>query len=224
MITLAVEQGSEAWIQARLGIPTASNFRRIITASGVLSRSSVGYMNELLAEWQSGTRQVIYTSKWMQRGIEMEAEARSSYALRTNTKVAQVGLVYRDKNRLIAASPDGLVNQDGLLEIKCPQPAKHETYLYHGKVPTIYIPQVQGQLRLCKKPSIGRIAGGKPLRVWLFYWVPASAGTTNIEFLHSLSCGLPSASGVIFSVIIPILPTSYWCGLPVTNVISTNFA
>ena len=40
--------------------------------------------------------------------------------------------------------------------------------------------------RLCKKPSIGRIAGGKPLRVWLFYWVPASAGTTNIEFLHSL--------------------------------------
>ena len=151
MITLAVEQGSEAWIQARLGIPTASNFRRIITASGVLSRSSVGYMNELLTEWQSGTRQVIYTSKWMQRGIEMEAEARSSYALRTNTKVAQVGLVYRDKNRLIAASPDGLVNQDGLLEIKCPQPARHETYLYHGKVPTIYIPQVQGQLWVTKR-------------------------------------------------------------------------
>ena len=40
--------------------------------------------------------------------------------------------------------------------------------------------------RLCKKPSLGRVTGGKPLRVWLFYWVPAFAGTTILGFLHSL--------------------------------------
>ena len=42
------------------------------------------------------------------------------------------------------------------------------------------------QVRLCKKPSLGRVTGGKPLRVWLFYWVPAFAGTTILGFLHSL--------------------------------------
>lgn len=146
MLVLKIEQGSEAWARARLGIPTASNFKRIITAAGAPSGSAAQYTRALVAEWQTGERREVKSSEWMRRGIEMEPEARSFYASQTGTAVAQVGLVYRDETRLIAASPDGLVGEDGLLEIKCPKPTTHEAYLRTGKIPPAYIPQVQGQL------------------------------------------------------------------------------
>ncbi len=149
MIVLNVEQGSEAWLRARLGIPTASNFKRIITPSGTLSGSALRYMDDLVAEWQTGQPGAgcaPETSEWMRRGIELEPEARCCYAAQTGAAVAQVGLVYRDDKRLIAASPDGLVGAEGLLEIKCPKPVTHETYLRAGNLPPRYAPQVQGQL------------------------------------------------------------------------------
>ena len=151
MVVLTIDQGSEAWRRARLGIPTASNFKRILTASGALSTSSALYRDELLAEWRAGVARVSDTSQWMRRGIEMEPEARLCYASRTGTAVTQVGLVYRDERRLIAASPDGLAGAHGLLEIKCPKAETHEAYLRTGELPSAYIPQVQGQLWVTRR-------------------------------------------------------------------------
>ena len=146
MVVLNMEQGSAAWTRARLGIPTASNFKRIMTATGTLSNASVQYMNELINEWRTAKKPASGATEWMRRGLEMEPEARAFYARRSGVSVAEVGLVYRDERRLIAASPDGMVGDDGLLEIKCPKHSTHEAYLRAGKIPPAYIPQVQGQL------------------------------------------------------------------------------
>ena len=151
MLILKVEQGSEAWRRARLGIPTASNFKRILTASGTLSTSSVSYRDELLAEWRTGAARLDEANQWMRRGIEMEPEARACYTSQTGSAVTQIGLAYSDARKLIAASPDGLVGADGLLEIKCPMPATHEAYLRSGELPSTYIPQVQGQLWVTRR-------------------------------------------------------------------------
>ncbi len=151
MVVLNVDQGSDAWLRARLGIPTASNFKRILTATGRLSTSSAQYMDELLAEWRTGAARRVEPSQWMQRGIEMEPEARACYASLTDASVTQVGLVYGDARKLIAASPDGMVGAQGLLEIKCPMPATHTAYLRAGELPPAYIPQVQGQLWVTKR-------------------------------------------------------------------------
>ena len=150
MITLDCVQGSDVWFQARLAIPTASNFDRVITPGGKPSTQSEGYMNRLLAEWLTGKASDIEQSEWMKRGIEMEAEARDYYAFRHDVEVKQVGLVYQDDRRLVSCSPDGLLDEGGL-EVKCPAPHTHVSYLLNG-FPSDYIPQVQGSMYVTGRP------------------------------------------------------------------------
>jgi len=141
-----IEQGSDEWRAARCGIPTASCFGRILTPTGKRSTQADAYMRELLAEWASGTPKEHYVTKDMQNGTDLEPEARAFYEFEQGASVKQVGLVFLDGTRTIAASPDGLVGDNGGLEIKCPKPATHiETVLSLG-IPLKYNPQVQGNL------------------------------------------------------------------------------
>ena len=151
MITLDFAQGSPEWFAARMGIPTASNFDRIITPTGKTSTQAEGYMNRLLAEWLTGKPSDIEQSEWMKRGIEMEAEARLYYAFRHDVEIRQIGIVYKDESRLVSCSPDGL-HGDGGLEIKCPAPHTHVGYLLSGALPNDYIPQVQGSMYVTGAP------------------------------------------------------------------------
>jgi len=146
MITLDCEQGTEDWFAGRRGIPTASNFSKIITGTGKASTSADTYMNELLAEWLADKSYSIEQSEWMARGNELEAEARAWYAMNADLEVSEVGLCYLDDKRLIGASPDGLCGDEGQLEIKCPKHSTHIGYLLKGKLPSAYKQQVQGQL------------------------------------------------------------------------------
>lgn len=142
-----IEQGTEAWFAARLGIATASRFDSIITpAKGEPSKSAEGYLRELLAEWLSGRPAESYTSGWMERGKEIEAEARDFYAFERGGDVQQVGFVYADDSRMVGCSPDGLISDDGMIEIKSPAPKTHIGYLLDGGLPLDYRPQVQGSL------------------------------------------------------------------------------
>lgn len=146
-IVMDIEQRSAEWIKCRIGIPTASCFDKIITpATGKPSASAVAYRRELLAEWLMGEPVSIKESGWMQRGTEMEPEARAFYEFEADAEVTETGFVYLDERRLIGCSPDGLVGDDGLVEIKCPSPGVHVSYLIDAKLPTAYIPQVQGCL------------------------------------------------------------------------------
>ena len=143
------------WWQAHVGTPSASNFGKILTPTGKPSASAKDYMYQLAGEVLTGKKTETYHNAVMQRGIEMEAEARTLYELMFDVEVQRVGLIYPDEQRKYCCSPDGLVviptgmNEsytDHGLEIKCPLIHTHVGYLLAGKLPTIYIPQVQGSM------------------------------------------------------------------------------
>lgn len=150
MIILDCEQGSYEWEQARLGIPTASAYSKILTPSTLkLSKSAAPYRNQLLAEWLVGhSLDLTPQTAWMERGTEMEPEARAFYEMHHDCTVERVGFVLRDDGRT-GGSPDGLVGDDGGLEIKCPALHTHVDYLLNNSaLADAYRVQVQGYLYL----------------------------------------------------------------------------
>ncbi len=149
MIINNCEQMSEEWFSARCGIPSASNFSKLITATGKASTQATAYRRELLAEWVTGEKQQVKQNDWMQRGIELEPEARQYYEFSCDAKVTEVGIVYHDDRKLVSCSPDGLIDGTKGLEIKCPAPGTQVGYLIDNKLPTTYIAQVQGSLWVC---------------------------------------------------------------------------
>jgi len=141
------EQKSEEWFRAHLGIPTASQFYRILTPKGDLSTQAEVYMYELLAEYVTGCHEDNYKNKWMELGTEREPDARAYYQFRTDSEVERVGFVYKDERRLTGCSPDGLLESGrGGLEIKCPKASTHVKSLLSGSISAQYWPQVQGSL------------------------------------------------------------------------------
>jgi len=141
-----IEQGTDEWFKARVGVPSASNFDKLITTQGKPSTQRDTYLYQLVGEALTGTKEDTFTSKAMEIGIEREAEARALYEMLHDTTVQEVGFCYLDDKKRIGCSPDGLVGDDGLVEIKCPKMVTHVGYLLKDKMPTTYIQQVQGQL------------------------------------------------------------------------------
>lgn len=132
MIIHDVEQGTPEWLRLRLGIPTASQFTRLVTPkTRKLSGSIDGYVNELLAEWFIGEPVVEIDSPWMSRGRELESEARAWYSMDIGADVRQVGFV-TDDEATAGCSPDGLVGDAGGVEIKCPSAGVHVGYMLGG--------------------------------------------------------------------------------------------
>jgi len=145
MLTEDVIQGSLEWKNCRLGIPTASNFDKIITASGSRSAQANAYMGKLLGEFIAGEpEQGVYTDD-MERGNRLEPMARVFYSAITSNLVDEVGMVYLNEDKKIACSPDGLMTGKGL-EIKCPKLGNHIGYTLDGKLPSKYKAQVQGSI------------------------------------------------------------------------------
>lgn len=139
-------QRSDAWFAARRGLPTCSAFDKILTpAKGAPSSSQDKLINELIAESLCPTFGPGYTSADMDAGTGMEAEARSFYAFTTGAEVREVGLIVSDCGRF-GGSPDGLVGEDGGLEIKCPSASTQIAYIRGGALPDDYKCQVHGHL------------------------------------------------------------------------------
>jgi hypothetical protein len=148
-----VEQGSEEWFNLRLGIPSASRFKDLLTPTGKPSASSDKYLNELLAERLSGKRFETFKSHWMQRGNDLEPEAAGVFWLQEDLHCREIGFVTND-SMTVGCSPDRIVG-DGMvtgLEIKCPSPGVHTAYLREyaksGAMPSEYYAQVQGTMWL----------------------------------------------------------------------------
>ena len=146
MIILDVPQLSDEWFSARVGVPSASNFDKIITMSGKPSTQRQKYLYQLAGEKVTGCKEESYQNAAMLRGIELEPEARNWYEWHTGNDVTEVGLCYLDDNKNVSCSPDGLIGEAGGLEIKCPSLSVHAEYLYSGKIPATYYQQVQGSL------------------------------------------------------------------------------
>lgn len=138
------EQGSPEWHSIRAGRPTASNFDMLVTSKGEVSKQRTKYLYRLAGERITGMPEDSYQTLAMIRGNEVEAEAREFYEL-LRGPVRQVGFCLDDSDSY-GASPDGLIGDDGCLEIKCPNLSTHVGYLIEEKLPTEYFQQVQGQL------------------------------------------------------------------------------
>lgn len=135
------QQQSEEWFITKLGLVSASHFSDVLAKGQGKTRNK--YMLRLIAEILSGNPQESYTNDAMQWGIDTEPFAREYYENYYKVKVEQVGLIRLGDT---SCSPDGLVGDEGGLEIKCPDTTTHLKYILDNQLPSEYIPQVQGGL------------------------------------------------------------------------------
>jgi hypothetical protein len=133
------------WFQARLGVVTASEFATVMTKGrgGGESKTRRTYLLKLIGEALTGERTDGFTNMHMERGHEMEREARDLYAMLRDVEPREVGFLRRGR---VGASPDALVGDDGLLEIKTKLPHLHLELLLAGELPKEHRPQSQGQM------------------------------------------------------------------------------
>ena len=156
MKIINVEQGSPEWLQARMGVATASEFEKIVTPTGKPSAQAAKYAYKLAVETLLGQ---IYDDQGrpmgdignlpaVLRGKALEPQAAADYEFETGWKTTKVGLLVTDDGR-IGASPDRIIETGndlkGALELKCPMPATHMAYLIEG-FGKDYEVQVQGQM------------------------------------------------------------------------------
>lgn len=142
-----MKQGTPEWFAERLGKVTASR------TSDVLAKIKTGesaaranYRAELVSQRLTGYMEDGFTSAAMQHGNEYEKFARAQYEIKRDVMVDEIGFVQHPSIEWAGASPDGMIGDDGLIEIKCPNTATHIDYLLAGKAPSKYIPQMVWQM------------------------------------------------------------------------------
>ena len=142
-----IEQGTEAWLQLRLGKVTASRVADIMakTKTGA-SASRQNYLIELALQRVTGNIEPMYTNDAMAWGTATEPQARVDYEVKTGNFVDQIAFVEHDIIEWFGCSPDGLVGNDGLIEIKCPNSATHWATIKDKKPPNKYVIQMQSQM------------------------------------------------------------------------------
>ena len=145
-----VPQYSEAYDRLKLGIPTSSNFHKIITPQGKPSKQWREYACLLIAERILQRKIELYRSPAMEWGLIVEAEAADWYEFDHDVTVQKVGFI-TDDHRTVGCSPDRLVGDDGLLEIKAPLPHTQVEYWLSGEVNERFRPQLQGQLHVSQR-------------------------------------------------------------------------
>lgn len=139
------EQRSEEWYAIRRGVVTASDIKNVLSKSSPRST----YLYDKAAELLTSEAPEPFMNSYMQWGIDTEPQAKAYYELVTGNEALEVGFV--KSNKFVGCSPDGLIGDDGLIEIKCPKTSTHIRYLNSGKMPTTYKAQVQAQLWICER-------------------------------------------------------------------------
>jgi putative phage-type endonuclease len=143
-----MDQRSDAWFAARIGKVTASKVKDVMARGrgNAPSASRTNYMMQLLCERLTGTREEGFTSAAMQRGTDLEPVARSAYEVDQGVMTAETGLILHPRIEGFAASPDGVVGDKGLLEIKCPNTATHVSTLRSASHDSAYDWQMLAQM------------------------------------------------------------------------------
>lgn len=141
------DQRTAEWFEARLGKATASRVSDITakTKSGY-STSRKNYAAQLVAERLTGVPAETYTNGAMQWGTDTEAEARDAYRQHALVEVKECGFFDHPTIAMSGASPDGLIGDDGLLELKCPNTATHIETLLGKSAPSKYVSQIMWQM------------------------------------------------------------------------------
>ncbi len=140
-------QGSAEWLAARAGCLTASAIADMIAKTKTGEAASRATLRaRLVAERLTGVPQDTFSNGAMQWGNEQEPFARAAYEIQSGNLVDQIGLVMHPNIPYAGASPDGLIDDCGLVEIKCPNTATHIEYLLSGIPPNKYQPQMLWQM------------------------------------------------------------------------------
>ena len=148
MIIHNIEQRSEAWYAAKCGLVTSTRFKSLVAKETTDSYKDL--VTNIACEIITGKIEETYSNAMMEYGIETEPLARQEYEWITDILVKTVGFIKPDENHKyhnwIGDSPDGLLPEDGILEIKCPLARTHFEYIEANKLPSEYRHQVQGHL------------------------------------------------------------------------------
>ena len=143
----AIQQGSEAWHQMRLGKVTASRVADLLAKTKTGPSASRGnYLIELALQRVTKTIEESYTNAAMEWGTQTEPQARVAYEVKTGNFVDQVAFIDHPTIAGFGCSPDGIVGSDGLIEIKCPNSATHWSYIKANEPPNKYFIQMQAQM------------------------------------------------------------------------------
>lgn len=142
-----MQQGTTEWFMARLGKVTASRVADIIakTKSGY-STSRQNYLAQLVVERMTQKPTESFTNAAMQWGTDTEPLARAAYEIANDVMVNEIAFVPHPTIEMSGASPDGLVHEDGLVEIKCPNTATHIETLLNDTIKSEYKTQMQWQM------------------------------------------------------------------------------
>lgn len=144
-----MEQRSSEWFAARLGKVTASKVASILAKKDSATRAD--YLTDLVLERLTGKQQEFYQNESMQWGTETEPQARMAYEAFKGVLVDEKGFIDHPTIANFGCSPDGLVGEEGLIEIKCMMSKNHLSTLLSGKAPTKYIPQMQTQMAVMNR-------------------------------------------------------------------------
>ena len=136
-------QGSDEWLEARLGLVTASCFSDVMAKGQGITR--LKYMRRVVSERLTGRLAESYFNRDMERGKEQEPYARMKYEAKTGNLVEEIGFI-RHSSLLAGCSPDGLIDDDGGIEIKSVNPTVQIETIERGSYPYEHAPQVQGNL------------------------------------------------------------------------------
>jgi len=147
-----IEQYSDEWFQIRVGKATASRVADIIarTKTG-WGASRKNYLAEMVAERLTGRPAERYSNAAMQWGLDTEPQARAAYEFFRDQAVQEVGFLEHARIPMTGASPDGLVGDGGMIEIKCPNTATHIDTLLNKKVDGKYVTQMQWQMACAER-------------------------------------------------------------------------
>lgn len=145
---LNIEQGSEAWKNARLGHVTASNIAAVMSKGKDKEESQIRfkYKVQLVAERLSGQSQDSYSNLYMDWGREQEQYACIAYEAAREVFLEKTGFWLHPTIKWLGVSPDRLVGDDGLVEVKCPATTTHLNYVFDNLIPPAYRKQIQAQL------------------------------------------------------------------------------
>lgn len=146
-------QGSPEWFAARLAIPTASNFGDVLAKGKGLTRQA--YLHKLAGEAITGEMAEGYSNAHMERGKEMEAQARATYEFVSDVECQSVGFI---RNGRKGCSPDALIGDAGMLEIKTKLPHLMVATLVRGGMPPEHKAQCQGQLWVSEREWVDFVA------------------------------------------------------------------
>ena len=155
MIIHNCEQGTDEWHSLRAGIPTSSEFSKLVTSQAKESKSIDDYSIVLAAEKYAGKMVDVFAgNKYTERGHLLEAEACADYEMENQVSIDHVGFI-TNKLMTYGGSPDGLINEDGSIEVKCKIAKEHiEVLLKYketGEIPTEYFAQPQGIMMIAKR-------------------------------------------------------------------------